>query len=324
MGYSALPGLITMVSVLVIFFVEFASTRYLSYIDEKVMDMRVCEEETQTSILTPITSLLSRQRIVMGGKRIGINDVMAGEPAVRAAESIVSHTPNRSSDETTPLMAHEGVAPPGRNDDVQKRSPGRRDSHSGHHHYYPPPLDTSGCPEVSHQSQLLAIMIMEGGLCFHSIFVGLTLAVARGGGFYSLFTAITFHRTLRARKHELTRAETFEGMGLGARIATLSFPPRSVRPYVMGLVFASVTPLGMGIGLCIRSLYSPTSTAALITTGVFDAISSGLLIYVSLVELLADEFLSGEMRFEQAHRAICAGICIVTGAVAMSLLGLWV
>ena len=39
---------------------------------------------------------------------------------------------------------------------------------------------------------------MEGGLCFHSIFVGLTLAVATGGGFVSLLIAIMFHRTTTA------------------------------------------------------------------------------------------------------------------------------
>jgi solute carrier family 39 (zinc transporter), member 1/2/3 len=113
-------------------------------------------------------------------------------------------------------------------------------------------------------------------------------------------------------------------MGLGARIATLAFPRNSIRPYLMGMVFAVVTPLGMAIGLSIRTLYSPTSPAALITTGVFDAISSGLLIYTSLVELLAHEFLVGEMRFERVNKAVYSGLCIIAGAAAMSLLGLWV
>jgi len=113
-------------------------------------------------------------------------------------------------------------------------------------------------------------------------------------------------------------------MGLGARIATLPFPRRSIRPYCMGMVFAVVTPIGMAIGMSIRTLYSPTSPAALITTGVFDSISSGLLIYASLVELLAHEFLVGGMRYESVENAVWAAFCIVAGAAAMSLLGLWV
>jgi solute carrier family 39 (zinc transporter), member 1/2/3 len=112
-------------------------------------------------------------------------------------------------------------------------------------------------------------------------------------------------------------------MGLGARIATLYFPRKSVRPYFMGMVFAVVTPVGMAIGLSIRTLYSASSPAALITTGVFDAISSGLLIYASLVELLAHEFLMGDMRFEGIGRVMLAGCCIIAGATVMSLLGLW-
>jgi solute carrier family 39 (zinc transporter), member 1/2/3 len=118
-------------------------------------------------------------------------------------------------------------------------------------------------------------------------------------------------------------SETFEGMGLGARIATLSFPRNSIRPYLMGLLFALVTPLGMALGLAIRTLYSPTSPTALITTGIFDAISAGLLIYASLVELLAHEFLMGEMRFEGIGRIVLAGGCIIMGAAVMTLLGLW-
>ena len=92
----------------------------------------------------------------------------------------------------------------------------------------------------------------------------------------------------------------------------------------MGMTFAIVTPLGMAIGLSIRTLYSPSSPTALITTGVFDAISSGLLIYASLVELLAHEFLMGDMRFARIEKAAFAGVCVVAGAIAMSLLGLWV
>jgi zinc transporter 1/2/3 len=91
----------------------------------------------------------------------------------------------------------------------------------------------------------------------------------------------------------------------------------------MGMIFVIVTPVGMAIGLSIRTLYSPSSPAALITTGIFDAISAGLLIYASLVELLAHEFLMGDMRFEGIGKVILAGFCIIAGAAMMSLVGLW-
>src|SRR5579862_444412 len=308
-----------MVSMLVIFFIEFASSRYLAHIDEHIMQLQLHDGENQDALIEPITSFLSRQNVFIGGKKVDISAATAGEAAARAVETIIS-SPTHPPDEESPLLDHaDGDTRP--NELRKTDSMRRRDSHCGHHHYDPPPLDTGECPDVARKSQLLAVAIMEGGLCFHSIFVGLTLAVATGGGFISLLIAIMFHRI---SFRDVADLETFEGMGLGARIATLSFPRRSLRPYFMGLLFAVVTPIGMAIGLSIRTLYSSTSTASLITTGVFDSISSGLLIYASLVELLAHEFLMGEMRFEGNEKSVFAGVCIVAGAAAMSLLGLWV
>jgi hypothetical protein len=58
-----------MISILMIFFVEFASIRYLAHIDEKVMHMQICEPESQHAIIQPITNFLSQQSVVIGGKK---------------------------------------------------------------------------------------------------------------------------------------------------------------------------------------------------------------------------------------------------------------
>jgi solute carrier family 39 (zinc transporter), member 1/2/3 len=322
-----------MIAMLVIFFVEFASSRYLAQIDEKVMAMQLRESGSQNTVIEPVTKFLTRRKVVINGRQVGISAALAGEATEATDEIFVRASHGNSAaavvDEESALLDHQegnGV----RKDDSSPPSRGTNSVHRGHHHYDPPPLSGSDCPGMSdatRKSQLLAVAIMEGGLCFHSIFVGLTLAVATGGEFISLLSAIMFHRTPHLTAHLSKRTnviETFEGMGLGARIATLSFPRKSIRPYCMGMAFAVVTPIGMAIGLSIRTLYSPTSAAALITNGVFDSISSGLLIYASLVELLAHEFLMGEMRLEGLEKAIFAGVCIVAGAAAMSFLGLWV
>ena len=195
-----------MIAMLVIFFIEFASSRYLARIDEQIMQMQLCETEAQETFIQPLTSYLSHQHVVLGGKRVDISTAIAGEAAERAAEAIILNP--ATVDEESPLLPQQqqqyvtaeqytrqengdvGVDRESRKTD----SRGRRDSHCGHHHYDPPPVDGSGCPDVTRQSQLLAVGIMEGGLCFHSIFVGLTLAVATGGGFVSLLIAIMFHR----------------------------------------------------------------------------------------------------------------------------------
>lgn len=52
-----------------------------------------------------------------------------------------------------------------------------------------------------------------------------------------------------------------------------------------------MTPLGIAIGLGVRSTYNPEGTTASIVAGVLDSLSAGILIYTGLVELLARDFI---------------------------------
>ena len=59
--------------------------------------------------------------------------------------------------------------------------------------------------------------------------------------------------------------------------------PRRV-PYLgLAAFFAMTTPVGVAVGIGIRSTYNANSPAALATAGVFDSISTGILIYMALV-----------------------------------------
>lgn len=62
----------------------------------------------------------------------------------------------------------------------------------------------------SYSAKLVAIFILEFGIIFHSIFIGLTLAVT-GEGFIPLYVVLVFH-------------QTFEGIGLGSRLCTIKWP----------------------------------------------------------------------------------------------------
>jgi len=117
--------------------------------------------------------------------------------------------------------------------------------------------------------------------------------------------------------------ETFEGLALGSRIATLAFKPKDWRPYVMAMVYSLTTPIGIAIGLGVRSSYDPGSQTALIAAGVFDSISGGLLIYSGMVELLAHDFIYGEMRTAPRGLVLLAVVCMLVGAALMGLLGRW-
>ncbi|KAE9972062.1 hypothetical protein BLS_004202 [Venturia inaequalis] len=126
----------------------------------------------------------------------------------------------------------------------------------------------------------MEITLLEGGILFHSVFVGMTVSLTTEG-FIVLLIAILFH-------------QTFEGLGLGSRIAAVPYPKGSWKPWALIFAFGTTAPIGQAIGLITRNTYDPNSAFALILVGFFNAFSSGLLIYAGLVDLLHADFLSEE------------------------------
>ena len=68
--------------------------------------------------------------------------------------------------------------------------------HLGHHHLTPAPVGGEEIDPHTAATQKLGVAILEAGIIFHSVFIGLTLAVSTGSNFISLFITIIFHRTL--------------------------------------------------------------------------------------------------------------------------------
>ncbi|KAL2257237.1 hypothetical protein VTK26DRAFT_454 [Humicola hyalothermophila] len=152
------------------------------------------------------------------------------------------------------------------------------------------------------------ITLLEGGILFHSVFVGMTVSITIDG-FVVLLIAILFH-------------QMFEGLGLGSRIAAVPYPRGSVRPWLLVLAFGTTAPIGQAIGLIVRDAYDPNSAFGLIIVGVFNAISSGLLLYAALVDLLAEDFLSEEASRELTKKdRIMAFSFVILGAIGMSIVG---
>jgi zinc transporter 1/2/3 len=160
-------------------------------------------------------------------------------------------------------------------------------------------------------AQLTGVFILEFGVIFHSIFIGLTLAVA-GAEFSTLYVVLVFH-------------QTFEGLALGSRFASIDWPKtKRWTPYILGTCYALSTPIAIAIGLGVRSTYHPGSATALITNGVFDSISAGILIYTGLVELMAHDFIfSSHMQRAPVRETLYAFGTMCCGAGLMALLGKW-
>jgi zinc transporter 1/2/3 len=163
----------------------------------------------------------------------------------------------------------------------------------------------------SYAAQMTAVFILEFGVVFHSIFIGLTLAVA-GAEFKTLYVVLVFH-------------QTFEGLGLGTRLAAAPWPrSKKLTPYFLGAGYAISTPIAIAIGLGVRQTYPPGSQTTLIVNGVFDSISAGILIYTGLVELMAHEFMfSPTMQRARIGTVLSAFGMMCAGAGLMALLGKW-
>jgi len=154
----------------------------------------------------------------------------------------------------------------------------------------------------------LDITLLEGGILFHSVFVGMTVSITTDG-FIVLLIAILFH-------------QTFEGLGLGSRIAAVPYPRGAWKPWVLVVAFGTTAPIGQAIGLITRNSYDPASAFALILVGTFNAISSGLLIYAALVDLLHADFLSEESdRLLTNRQKMTAFGYVLMGAIGMSIVG---
>ncbi|KAI8267575.1 hypothetical protein K4K56_004483 [Colletotrichum sp. SAR 10_98] len=166
-------------------------------------------------------------------------------------------------------------------------------------------------PAQQHQKDILQCMMLEVGILFHSVFIGMTLSVSVGHEFVILLIAIAFH-------------QTFEGLALGSRIASISWPEGSLQPWMMALAYGCTTPIGQAIGLATHRLYSPDSEFGLILVGTMNAISSGLLVFAALIELLAEDFLSDESwRILRGRKRVYACLLVFFGAFGMSLVGAW-
>ncbi|KAF9070007.1 ZIP-like iron-zinc transporter [Rhodocollybia butyracea] len=159
-------------------------------------------------------------------------------------------------------------------------------------------------------SQVVGVGILEFGVVLHSVLIGLTLAVNEG--FKVLFVVLVFH-------------QTFEGLGIGSRLAYMNLPQKyNYVPIIGAVVYGFTTPIGIAIGLGLRTVYNPNSPTASIVSGVLDSLSAGILIYTGLVELLAHEFLFNKEMMESSNARLTYALgAMLLGCGLMALLGKW-
>ncbi|KAF9890837.1 hypothetical protein FE257_005408 [Aspergillus nanangensis] len=157
----------------------------------------------------------------------------------------------------------------------------------------------------------LSVLVMEAGVIFHSILIGLTLVVAGDSFYRTLLVVIVFH-------------QFFEGLALGARIALLpgrTWPSKAI----MAGVFALITPIGMAIGMGVLNTFNGNEKETLIALGTLDALSAGILVWVGLVDMWARDWVieGGELLDAPLPMVLTGGVSLVAGMILMGVLGKW-
>ena len=172
-------------------------------------------------------------------------------------------------------------------------------------------VETAEELEQSFHMQIAAFLILEFGVVFHSVIIGLNLGTA-GDEFTSLYPVLVFH-------------QSFEGLGIGARMSAIPFPKRYANwlPWTLCAAYGLTTPIAIAAGLGVRTTYDAGSFTANVVSGVLDSISAGILLWTGLVELLARDFLFDPKRTKNNTRLTFMVLSSLLGAGLMALLGKW-
>ncbi|CEP15951.1 hypothetical protein [Parasitella parasitica] len=152
--------------------------------------------------------------------------------------------------------------------------------------------------------------ILELGIVMHSILIGITLSTTGNSEFTTLLIALVFH-------------QFFEGMALGTRLNEMSYKTW-YKPVLLGLLYIIMTPIGIAIGIGIRSSFNANSYSAVLSSAILDSLSAGILLYNAYVSLMSME-ISHSTAFHDASttRKVCSFISMYVGAGLMSLIGEW-
>ncbi|MED6146793.1 Zinc transporter 6 [Stylosanthes scabra] len=93
----------------------------------------------------------------------------------------------------------------------------------------------------------------------------------------------------------------------------------------MCFMFSVTTPMGIILGMAIFSLtgYDDSNPNALIIEGLLGSISSGVLIYMALVDLIAVDFFHNKLMNSNPKLKKTSFLALTLGSAAMSILALW-
>lgn len=304
------PPAIAMTSVMLIFLLDFGAEWYVEKKYECANDADVSVEKIITTCPGHTTDGANsaddgnttechddfhnnspRKQSTIGG-----HDAHAGHQFLHSGDQDARQAPARAANAASPTGTHNSSHDNGKDlIDIESHAFLTGDSPAS---------------ERIFREQIAAFLILEFGVLFHSVIIGLNLGVV-GEEFDTLYPVVVFH-------------QAFEGLGIGARLSSIPFPRRlGWMPWALCLAYGLTTPIALAIGLGLATTYESSSFTASIVSGILDSISAGILLYTGLVELLARDFLFNPNRTRDRTRILFMLACLFAGCFLMALLGKW-
>lgn len=162
------------------------------------------------------------------------------------------------------------------------------------------------------KQQFAAFLVLEFGVIFHSVIIGLNLGSCDYDDFKTLYIVLVFH-------------QSFEGLGIGARLSAIPWPSDKpeIYKYLLCFAYGLVTPVSIAIGIGVRTTYVADGFTANIVSGVLDSLSSGILMYTGLVEFLARDFVFNKEIKAKTGELVYSLFCLCLGTGIMALVGKW-
>jgi solute carrier family 39 (zinc transporter), member 1/2/3 len=157
--------------------------------------------------------------------------------------------------------------------------------------------------------------MMELSVAIHSIIIGVDLGSQSGVDnlpvLQALMIAISFH-------------QFFEGLGLGATLQEAKVQLGQMKLIVFAISFALTVSIGIVIGICLtlNEGEAASTDQANYATGCLNALAAGILIYVSLVEMAAEDFQAASIARKTALKAKMM-FALMLGSLFMAILALW-
>ncbi|KAF8065477.1 hypothetical protein HT031_003078 [Scenedesmus sp. PABB004] len=157
--------------------------------------------------------------------------------------------------------------------------------------------------------QCVTAYTMELGCIFHSVIIGVGVGVITSDRrlVVTLMVALAVHQGL-------------EALALGSVLALTRFS--AAKKLAMLVVYSLTTPLGIAIGIAISSSYDPDSVTSRAVQGTLNGVSGGMLLYIALFQLIAEEFSREDLLVRGRLRGgMYAALAL--GAALMCVLGVW-